>query len=123
MNQESDDYSPIKESLAYLIQTLKNDPDWNKRFGAASKLFRLGQEKAVDPLIYVLQNDKHPEMRRFAADLLGRLKDPRATWALIAVFRQSIIEKNANMIHHTSEALIRLKTKWEKTLYYGDNDH
>ncbi|MHA1503597.1 MAG: HEAT repeat domain-containing protein, partial [Candidatus Heimdallarchaeota archaeon] len=110
MNKTSDDYSPITESLAYLIQTLKNDPDWNKRFGAASKLYRLGQETAIDPLIFVLQNDKHKEMQRFAADLLGRLEDPRATWALIASFRQAIIEKNANMMQHTSDALIRLKS-------------
>ena len=110
MNKTPDDYSPITESLAYLIQTLKNDPDWNKRFGAASKLYRLGQETAIDPLIFVLQNDKHKEMQRFAADLLGRLEDPRATWALIASFRQAIIEKNANMMQHTSDALIRMKS-------------
>ena len=104
------DYSPVKEGLETLIHTLKTDPDWNKRFGAASKLFRLGQEKAVDPLIFVLHNDKHKEMQRFAVDLLGRLQDPRATWALIASFRQAIIEKNANMVQHTSDALIRLKS-------------
>ncbi|MHA1126135.1 MAG: HEAT repeat domain-containing protein [Candidatus Heimdallarchaeota archaeon] len=109
MSNTPDDYSPIKESLGFLIQTLKNDPDWNKRFGAASKLYRLGHEKAVDPLIYVLHNDKHQEMQRFAVDLLGRLQDPRATWALIAAFRQAIIEKNVNMVQHTSDALIRLK--------------
>jgi HEAT repeat protein len=119
MSKSPDDYSPITESLAYLINTLKNDPDWNKRFGAASKLYRLGQETAIDPLIYVLQNDKHKEMKRFAADLLGRLENPRATWALIAAFRQAIIEKNANMIQHTSDALIRLKSSDIHTIIYS----
>ena len=110
MSKITDEYLPIKEDLESLIDTLKTEPDWNKRFGAASKLFRLGQEKAVDPLIFVLQKDEHKEMRRFAVDLLGRLQDPRANWALIAAFRQSIIEKDATMIKHTSEALIRLKS-------------
>ena len=110
MSKITDEYLPIKEDLESLIDTLKTEPDWNKRFGAASKLFRLGQEKAVDPLIFVLQKDEHKEMRRFAVDLLGRLQDPRANWALIAAFRQAIIEKDATMIKHTSEALIRLKS-------------
>ncbi len=101
-----EDDSPIKEDLEPLIQTLENDPDWNKRFGSASKLFRLGREKAVDPLIKALQNDKHKEIRRFAANLLGRLGDPRATWALIATLRQALIEKDATITHQASKSLL-----------------
>ena len=58
-------------------------------------------------------------MQRFAADLLGRLEDPRATWALIAAFRQAIIEKNANMIQHTSNALVRLKNSDIHSIIYS----
>lgn len=104
-----EDDSPIKENLEPLILILKTDPDWNKRFGAASKLFRLGHEKAIDPLIHSLQNDSHNEVRRFSADLLGKLGDSRATWALIASLRQSIIDEDTTMIHHTRDALLSIK--------------
>lgn len=110
MSNTFDDESPIKENLEPLIQTLKTDPDWNKRFGAASKLFRLGQEKAIDPLINALQTDKHKEIKRFAADLLGNLGNPRATWALIAVLRESILSKDKTLIHHTSQALLKIQS-------------
>jgi HEAT repeat protein len=111
MNQSFDDESPYKEDLEPLIETLESDPDWNNRFGAASKLFRLGKEKAVDPLIKALQNDEHKEIRRFSAVLLGRLGDDRATWALIAALRQGIIDKEATIIHHTKEALLKIRGK------------
>ncbi|NHJ39896.1 MAG: HEAT repeat domain-containing protein [Asgard group archaeon] len=111
MNHSLDDESPYKEDLESLMDILENDPDWNNRFGAASKLYRLGQEKAVDPLIKALQNDPHKEIRRFSAVLLGRLGDDRATWALIAALRQGIIDKEATIIHHTKEALLRIRGK------------
>ncbi|HUT81342.1 MAG TPA: HEAT repeat domain-containing protein [Candidatus Bathyarchaeia archaeon] len=104
-----DDDSPFKEDLEPLIKTLESDPDWNKRFGAASKLFRLGKEKAVNPLIKAAQNDPHSEVKRFAIDLLGRLGDPRATWALIAVLRQALIDKDNTITYHTREALLKIK--------------
>lgn len=110
MTHSLEDESPFKEALGPLIKTLESDPDWNKRFGAASKLFRLGQEKAVDPLINALQFDDHPEIRRFSADLLGRLGDPRATWALIAALRQALSEKEKTMAYHTRVAIVKIKS-------------
>jgi HEAT repeat protein len=109
MNHSLEDESPVKEDLDKLITILESDPDWNKRFGAASKLFRLGDEKAVNPLIKALQNDPHKEIRRFSVDLLGRLGDERATWALIAALRQALVDKDATMTHHTKEALLRIR--------------
>ena len=109
MSKQPEDESPYKEELELLIITLKTDEDWNKRFGAASKLYRLGKEKAIDPLIHTLYNDPHKEMKRFSADLLGNLGDPRATWALVATLRQSIIDNDATMIHHASQALLNIK--------------
>lgn len=109
MSNKFDDESPIKENLEPLIHILKTDNNWNKRFGAASKLFRLGQEKAVDPLIHTLQNDENKEMRRFACDLLGKLGDTRATWALIAALRQALEKKDKLITFHASEALLSLK--------------
>lgn len=111
MNHSLDDESPYKEDLEQLVEMLENDPDWNNRFGAASKLYRIGKEKAVDPLIKALHNDPHKEIRRFSAVLLGRLEDERATWALIASLRQAIIDKETTMIHHTKEALLRIRGK------------
>ncbi|NHJ31973.1 MAG: HEAT repeat domain-containing protein [Asgard group archaeon] len=110
MDHSLDDESPFKEDLEPLIKTLESDDDWNKRFGAASKLFRLGKEKAVDPLIKALQNDPHHEIRRFSADLLGRLGDPRATWALIAALRQALSEKDKIITFHTRDALVKIKS-------------
>jgi HEAT repeat protein len=110
MNHSLEDVSPFKEALGPLIKTLESDPDWNKRFGAASKLFRIGKEKAVDPLINALQFDDHSEIRRFSADLLGRLGDPRATWALIAALRQALSEKEKTMAYHTRVALVNIKS-------------
>ncbi len=110
MNHSLEDESPFKEDLGPLIKTLESNPDWNKRFGAASKLFRLGKEKSVDPLIKALQNDEHPEIRRFAAVLLGKLGDPRATWALIAALRQALIEKDKTITFHTREAIVAIKS-------------
>jgi len=110
MSHSLEDESPFKEDLGPLIKILESDSDWNKRFGAASKLFRLGKERAVDPLIKALQNDSHHEMRRFAADLLGRLGDPRATWALIAALRQAISDKDKTITYHTKVALLKIKS-------------
>ncbi|MBN1329275.1 MAG: HEAT repeat domain-containing protein [Candidatus Heimdallarchaeota archaeon] len=109
MDYLPEDDSPFKEDLEPIIQTLETDPDWNKRFGAASKLFRLGKEKSVNPLIKAVQNDSHNEVRRFAIDLLGRLGDSRATWALIAALRQALIDKDTTIAHHTREALLKIK--------------
>ncbi len=109
MDYLPDDDSPFKEDLEPLIQMLESDPDWNKRFGAASKLYRLGKEKAVNPLIKAVQNDPHHEIRRFSIDLLGLLGDQRATWALIAALRQSLIDKDTTIAYHAREALLRIK--------------
>lgn len=108
MNKYDDEESPMKEDLEPLIETLKYETDWNKRFGAASKLFRLGKEKAIDPLISALQNDDHPEVRRFSAKLLGQLGDSRATWALLAALRKAITEKDSTMIYQTQESLLNI---------------
>jgi HEAT repeat protein len=102
------DESPKKENLELLIETLKNNPDWNKRFGAASKLFQLGKEKAVDPFINTLQNDPHPEMRRFVTVLLGKIGDTRATWALIAALREALQQNNSIMITNVTKALLEI---------------
>ncbi|MEA2071866.1 MAG: HEAT repeat domain-containing protein [Asgard group archaeon] len=100
--------SPIKEDLEPLIETLETADDWNLRFGAASKLFRLGQERAIDPLINAIQNDPHPEVRRLACDLLGRLGNPRASWALIAALRKALMNHDSTMIYHTTAALLNI---------------
>jgi hypothetical protein len=105
----SNEELPIKEDLEKIEDTLKNNPNWKKRFGAASKLYRLGKEKAVDPLIHSLQNDHHPEIRRFSAVLLGELGDERASWALIATLRDAVQQQNTLMINTTKEALLNIK--------------
>ena len=52
--------------------------------GAAEALGMIGDERAVEPLLAVLTNEKRPDTQRNAATALGELGDHRATAALLA---------------------------------------
>jgi len=67
-------------ALPFLMEALRDSYWWYEREAAAGDLLNaianMG-EAAVDPLIEALK-DKEGVVRKFAAGLLGRLKDPRA---------------------------------------------
>ncbi len=68
------------DALPYLMEALRDPYWWYEREAAAGDLLNaianMG-EMAVEPLIEALK-DKEAAVRKFAAVLLGKLKDPRA---------------------------------------------
>ena len=68
------------DALPYLMEALRDSYWWYEREAAARDLFAAIEnmgEMAVQPLIEALK-DKEGAVRKFAAGMLGRLKDPRA---------------------------------------------
>jgi len=68
------------DALPYLMEALRDPYWWYEREAAAGDLLTAIEnfgEMAVEPLIEALK-DKEGAVRKFAANLLGRLKDPRA---------------------------------------------
>jgi len=68
------------DALPYLMEALRDSYWWYEREAAAGDLLAAIEnfgEMAVEPLIEALK-DKEGAVRKFAAALLGRLKDPRA---------------------------------------------
>jgi len=68
------------DALPYLMEALRDPYWWYEREAAAGDLLAAIEnfgEMAVEPLVEALK-DKEGAVRKFAANLLGRLKDPRA---------------------------------------------
>lgn len=73
------------------------------RASAAVSLGRIGDPRAVDPLIEALQ-DEDPEVRKNAAVALGEISDPRAVNPLIEV----LDDENPEVWRNVTEALGKL---------------
>jgi ATP-dependent DNA helicase RecQ len=71
--------------VSELIAALQ-DPDGNVRRLAASALGKIGDCRAVDPLMALLACETKPQVRQYAVKALGRIGDPRA---------QTLLEKIA----------------------------
>ena len=65
-----------------LIEAL-NSCDTGKRLWAAMSLGEVGDNRAVTPLIGVLEEDENEDLRQFAAFSLGKIEDERAIIPLI----------------------------------------
>jgi ATP-dependent DNA helicase RecQ len=63
--------------VSELIAALQ-DPDGNVRRLAASALGKIGDHRAVDPLMALLTRETKPQVRQYAVKALGRIGDPRA---------------------------------------------
>lgn len=70
-----------KKSVPHLIRLLKEE-DTFIRISAMSSLGRIKDERAVAPLINILQNDKNDDVRISATTVLGHLGDAEAVPAL-----------------------------------------
>ncbi|QSZ68177.1 HEAT repeat domain-containing protein [Methanofollis aquaemaris] len=57
------------------------------RWGAAEALGRLGDSRAVEPLIRALEDDPDPRVRKKAAWALGQIGDMRGQRPLLAAIR------------------------------------
>jgi len=69
-------------AMDILLNTLKDQND-ERRAIAANTIGRLGNLKAVEPLIQILKNDPFNEARQWAAQSLGWLKSVEAVESLI----------------------------------------
>lgn len=78
------------EVVPYLLAALE-DPDRTVRAGAAESLGRIGDPRAVEPLIAVIEDrDGDWSVRARAAWSLGKLKDRRATGPLVAALADMV---------------------------------
>ena len=69
-----------------LVSALKNEVPAVRK-GAAIALGEMGDVRAVDPLIEVMQADPEYAVRTAAATALGQIKSPRAIWVLVATLK------------------------------------
>lgn len=77
----------MSRNLDSLIYALRGgDPDMH-RSDAAQALGKLGDARAVQPLITALQRDKNSVVRGFAAEALGKIGDKLAVEPLIFALR------------------------------------
>ncbi len=84
--QEPDTTGPSNEErLAYFIRMLADD-DWINRWKAAESLGRMGNSRAVEPLIDTLWDDDS-RVRLKAAWALGQIGDARALSPLKRLYR------------------------------------
>jgi len=81
--------------LDKIIDRLKDEAPEARR-GAAEALGQLGDVRAVEPLIAILQcGDENDDVRRVAAEALGQIGDPRAVEPLIAVLKDEGVRQDA----------------------------
>jgi hypothetical protein len=69
------------EGIPELIQAL-NHTDGNVRRLAASALGKIGDARAVEPLLALLSNETRPQVRQYAIKALGRIGAPNAATLL-----------------------------------------
>ena len=80
---QSEDAALRARAVDSLIMALKDKESIIRRTAAAA-LERIGDERAVEPLVVVLQNDRDATARQYAAEALGHIGDPRAAEPLKA---------------------------------------
>jgi len=81
-----------------LINTLSQDQHEHVRACAADSLRRIGDPRALEPLMAALK-DKHYYPKSHAAEALGELKDPRAVEPLISALKEELkVSHNAARI-------------------------
>ena len=76
-----------RKDIDALVKALGYQKDWHIRSAAATALGQIGDIRAVEPLIAVLQQDEATIARESAAAALGQIGDARAVEPLIAMFK------------------------------------
>jgi HEAT repeat protein len=74
------------KSVDALVNVLKSEDAAARRL-ATTALAEIGDKRAVEPLIEVMQNDNEYSVRTAAARALGELKDERAVWVLVGTLK------------------------------------
>lgn len=93
---------PATEPLIGLL----DDSDWRVRGAAAWGLGRIGNKKAVDPLIKILLEDENGFVRSGAANALGAINDEKAVEPL-----KKAMNDESSYVRKVSEKYLK---KWGK---------
>jgi HEAT repeat protein len=91
------------ERLGHFI-TMLDDEDPSKRWKAAESLGRIGDDRAVDPLIIAL-TDEDWRVRQKAAWALGTIGDPRA----LVPLRRALVQEREGVKEIIMESLDAIK--------------
>ncbi len=81
-------------TLSELVKGLKHE-DWLVRLHTVEALGKMKSAKAVEPLLYMMFNDRDSAVRVDAARSLGEIGDPRAVQFLITVMADADIRPKA----------------------------
>jgi len=103
---EKDEARKWEERLSYFIKMLSSD-DVGMRWKAAEALARMGDPRAVDPLISALE-DEDWRVRQKVVWALGYIGDPRAVQPLRRAYRNES-EGVQEMITEALEMIARKK--------------
>ena len=92
----------VVELVELLIKALR-DEDSDAQSAAAYVLGEIGDERAVEPLIYALKKDKSKQVRANAAAALGKIGDKRAVQPLIDALSDEKNWVRRNAVHALGE--------------------
>jgi HEAT repeat protein len=101
---EEEEARKWEERLSYFIEMLSSD-DVGKRWKAAEALARMGDTRAVDPLIHALE-DEDWRVKQKVVWALGYIGDPRAVQPLRRAYRNET-EGVQEMITEALEMIVR----------------
>ncbi len=81
-----------KKDIDGLIKEASDPNGWTAKIAAIKALGEIGKgdQKIIDSLINILQNDKEQTMRKEAADALGRIGDKKAIYPLINALQDDV---------------------------------
>lgn len=102
----TEDTEANEQRLKYFLGML-TDENVGKRWKAAESLARLGDPRAVEPLIRALEYDEDWRVRQKAAWALGFIGDPRA----LVPLRRALIHEMDTVKTIIMEALDEIKRK------------
>jgi HEAT repeat protein len=95
-----------EQRLMYFLGML-TDENVGRRWKAAESLARLGDPRAVEPLIRALESDEDWRVRQKAAWALGFIGDPRA----LVPLRRALLDEMDTVKTIIMEALDEIKRK------------
>jgi len=83
------------DPLIKILEDANRTRRWRARFRTqiwfvAQILGKIGDARAVDPLIEALKNDEYSEVQQSAAEALGKIGDARAVHPLIAALKEPV---------------------------------
>jgi HEAT repeat protein len=102
----TEDNEEDEQRLTYFLNML-TDENVGRRWKAAESLARLGDPRAVDPLIRALESDEDWRVRQKAAWALGFIGDPRA----LVPLRRALMHEMDTVKTIIMEALDEIKRK------------